>query len=79
MSEIEAPDGRDEDLAYVQVADDIAARIASGELRRGARLLSERALAEHYDRAYATVRRAIELLRQRGLVDTRHGRGNFVR
>ena len=48
VSEIEATDGRDADLKYMQVAADIAARIASGELKPGARLRSERDLAEHY-------------------------------
>ena len=78
MSDLEASGGRDADLAYVQIADDIAARIASGELRPGARLLSERALADYYDRSYQTVRRAMEVLRERGLIVTIHGRGTFV-
>ena len=78
MSDLEASGGRDADLAYVQIADDIAARIASGELRPGARLLSERALADYYGRSYQTVRRAMEVLRDRELITTIHGRGTFV-
>ena len=78
MSDLEATGGRDADLAYVQIADDITARIASGELRPGARLLSERALADYYGRSYQTVRRAMEVLRDRGLITTIHGRGTFV-
>ncbi len=66
VSEIEATGGRDADLAYMRVADDIAARIASGELKPGARLRSERDLAEHYEVSYGTVRRAMEVLRERG-------------
>jgi DNA-binding GntR family transcriptional regulator len=66
------------DLAYVQIADDITARITSGELRPGARLLSERALADYYGRSYQTVRRAMEVLRERELITTIHGRGTFV-
>jgi GntR family transcriptional regulator len=77
-SDLEAPGGRDADLAYMRVADDIAARIASGELAHGARLRSERDLAEHYGVAYGTVRRAMEVLRERGLITTIHGRGTFV-
>ena len=61
VSEIEATGGRDADLAYIRVADDIAARIASGELKPGARLRSERDLAEHYELSYGTVRRAMEV------------------
>ena len=78
MSDLEATGGRDADLAYMQIADDIAARITSGELRPGARLLSERALADYYGRSYQTVRRAMEVLRDRGLITTIHGRGTFV-
>jgi DNA-binding GntR family transcriptional regulator len=78
VSDLEASGGRDADLAYVQIADDIAARITSGELRPGARLLSERALADYYGRSYQTVRRAMQVLRERGLITTIHGRGTFV-
>ena len=78
VSDLEAPGGRDEDLAYMRVADDIAARIASGELAAGARLRSERDLAEYYEVAYGTVRRAMAVLRERGLITTIQGRGTFV-
>jgi DNA-binding GntR family transcriptional regulator len=78
VSDLEATGGRDADLAYMRVADDIAARIASGELAPGARLRAERDLAEHYGVSYGTVRRAMEVLRERGLITTIHGRGTFV-
>ena len=78
VSEIEATDGRDADLKYMQVATDIAARIASGELQPGARLRSERDLAEHYGVSYGSVRSAMKVLRERGLITTIHGRGTFV-
>lgn len=77
-SDIEAAGGRDSDLAYMQVVDDISGRISGGDLAPGARLLSERALADHYGVSYGTVRRAMEVLRERGLVRTVHGRGTFV-
>lgn len=77
-SDLEAAGGRDEDLAYVRVADDVAARITSGELAPGARLRSERDLAEYYEVAYGTIRRAMQVLRDRGLIETIHGRGTFV-
>jgi GntR family transcriptional regulator len=64
------------ELAYVQVANLLAARIQSGEIK--GRLPSERDLAEEYGVAYGTVRRAMELLRERGLVISVHGRGTFV-
>ena len=65
-------------LIYVQVADHIAARIASGELAPGARLRAERDLASEYGVAYDTIRRATALLRERGLIITIVGRGTFV-
>lgn len=77
VSTIQA-DGPGGELAYMRVADDIAARIASGELAAGARLRAERDLAEHYGVAYGTVRRAMQVLRERGLILTIHGRGTYV-
>jgi GntR family transcriptional regulator len=79
MNELEATDGRDADLAYGRVADDIAARIASGELAPGARLRAERDPAEHNGVAYRTYAKAMDLLRERGLIEIIHGRGTFVR
>jgi GntR family transcriptional regulator len=78
VSDLEAAGGRDADLAYMRVATDIAARIASGELKPGARLRAERDLAEYYEVSYGTVRRAMGVLRERGLIITIHGRGTFV-
>ena len=68
------PYGRD--YSYVQVADDIARRIEIGEISR--KLPSERALAEEYEVAYTTVRHAMKILRERGVIVTIHGRGTFV-
>lgn len=79
MSDLEATGGRDADLVYLRVADDIAARIASGELAAGARLRAERELAEYYQCSYGSIRHALAVLRERGLVETRHGRGNYVK
>lgn len=77
LSDIAAPGGQTE-LAYIRVADDITARIASGELASGTRLRAERDLAAHFGVAYGTVRHAMQLLRERGLIVTIHGRGTFV-
>jgi len=78
VSDLEAQGGRDADLAYMRVADDITARIRSGELVPGARIRSERDLAEYYEVAYGTVRRAMQVLRDRHLIETIQGRGTFV-
>ena len=61
---------------YLQVADSIAARIQAGEFTR--KLPSERELAQEYGVAYMTARHAMEVLRDRGLIITRRGRGTFV-
>jgi DNA-binding GntR family transcriptional regulator len=64
------------DFAYVQVAKNIAVRIEAGEITH--KLPSERDLAEEYGVAYQTVRHAMKVLRERGLIITRQGRGTFV-
>ena len=63
---------------YVKLADHVAARIAGGDLRPGAMLPNEREMAAEYGVALGTVRRAIEELRQRGLVTTLPARGTYV-
>ena len=63
---------------YMQVADHIAARIKSGELRPGARLPGERDLAAEYGVAHLTARRATRELRERRLVVTLPSKGTFV-
>jgi GntR family transcriptional regulator len=65
-------------FVWLQIADDIAADIASGVLPVGSRLPSEVALAEVYGVARNTVRRAIAELVERGLITVLHGRGTFV-
>ncbi len=62
--------------AYMQVADDVARRICEGEIIR--KLPAERALAEEYGVSYVTVRHAMAVLRERGLIVSIHGRGTFV-
>src|SRR5579859_2729203 len=63
---------------YEQVAAHLAARIRAGDLAPGTRLPRETELGAEYGVAYHTVRGAIRILREQGLVITMHGRGNFV-
>jgi DNA-binding GntR family transcriptional regulator len=65
-------------LIYVQVAEHIAARIEAGELAGSQRMAPERDVATEYGVAYNTIRKSMELLRERGLIVTMHGRGTFV-
>lgn len=62
----------------VQVAADIERDIDAGNLAPDTRLPSENELSAQYGVARVSVRRAMELLRERGKVVTVHGRGTFV-
>lgn len=70
------PDGPE--LIYVAVADHVQARIEVGELRPGSRMTPERELADEYGVSYGTIRRAMQELRDRGMIRTVHGKGTFV-
>jgi len=63
---------------YVQIADTIEARIKAGELLPDRPIPSENQLVQEYGVARGTARKAIQLLRERGLVVTVVGRGTFV-
>jgi GntR family transcriptional regulator len=63
---------------YVQLAEDLAARIAGGEIRPDQPIPSEISLRERYGVARNTVRQAIGLPRERGLVYTVPHRGGYV-
>jgi DNA-binding GntR family transcriptional regulator len=64
---------------YRKIAADLRRRIESGELRPGDALPSEAALVERYGVARGTARQALGDLETAGLVETRHGKGRFVR
>lgn len=63
---------------YVQVADAVAARIASGELQPDRPIPSEEHLRQEYGVSRGSVRHAVAVLRDRGLVITVPGRGTYV-
>lgn len=63
---------------FQQVADDLAAQIRAGKLKRGDKLPSEAELMDLYDVARGTARRAVEELRDKGLVATFPARGSYV-
>lgn len=64
---------------YVHVADELRTAIVGSTLRPGARLPSERALADEFDVSRATIVSAFHLLRGEGLIETRRGAGSWVR
>ncbi|MDS0858657.1 GntR family transcriptional regulator [Burkholderia pseudomultivorans] len=64
--------------AAEQILEDLRDRILSGQLARGAKLPTEKQLAEGYGVSGATVREAIRGLVTAQLVEVRHGSGAYV-
>ncbi|MGD9701457.1 MAG: GntR family transcriptional regulator [Acidimicrobiia bacterium] len=65
-------------IRYQQIADELRARVSGGVYAPGRLLPSEAELSAEFDASRVTVRRALELLRDIGLVDARQGFGWFV-
>lgn len=66
------------EVRYRTIADELRHRVQSGELAAGALLPSESELSAAYDVSRVTVRKALDVLREAGLVDSRQGFGWFV-
>jgi GntR family transcriptional regulator len=65
-------------IRYREIAADLRARVDAGEFAAGRLLPSEAELSVRYAASRVTVRRALELLRDDGLLDARQGFGWFV-
>jgi len=65
--------------AFRQIADQLRDRILQGTLRSGDLLPSETELIQEFGASRSTVRHSIEVLKSEGLIETRQGRGAFVR
>lgn len=65
-------------VRYLAIADHLRARVARGEFAAGRLLPSESELSAAYDASRVTVRKALEALREEGLVDARQGFGWFA-
>ncbi len=63
---------------YTQIADILREKITSGELAPGAAMPSEAALVEEHGVTRATVRRAMRVLKEEGLVYSEKGYGTYV-
>ena len=63
---------------YEELADQIQEEIRAGTLPVGSALPAEKAMTEIYGASIGTVRRAVALLRERGLVATLPAKGTFV-
>jgi DNA-binding GntR family transcriptional regulator len=65
--------------SYAQLVRIVQEQIAVGRLRPGDRLPSESQLCEHHAVSRMTVRRAINILVEQGLVISRQGQGTFIK
>ena len=65
--------------AYLQLANILSHAIATGQYRAGDQLPTEAELRAVYEVSPMTVRRAVNLLLDRGAVTTARGRGTFVK
>jgi GntR family transcriptional regulator len=65
-------------IQHWHVANRLREEIVKGGLVPGDRIEGETALAERYGVARGTVRRSLDMLREEGLLVSRHGRGTFV-
>jgi len=78
MSGMEHPQQPTEIRQYVQLASWLREEIVSGRIALGAKLPGEEALKRSFGVDRSVVRRAVQMLREEGLVVTRHGVGSFV-
>ncbi len=65
-------------IRYRAIADELRSRIESGGLGSGQLLPSESELSSEFEASRVTIRKALEQLRNAGLVDSRQGFGWFV-
>lgn len=64
---------------YQQLASLLREQIRTGELAPGARIPTEAQLADQYAASRNTIRLALDVLRNEGLITSLQGRGSFVR
>ena len=60
------------------IIDSLRHSIASGELEKGQRLPTEGDLAAHFGVSQPTVREALRVIEEMGLIEVRHGSGAYV-
>ncbi|MFI7700346.1 GntR family transcriptional regulator [Nonomuraea sp. NPDC049480] len=65
--------------AYERIADHLRQKIRSGDLLPGSRLPPHRVMAGEHGVSEIIIRRAVDLLRTEGLVESKRGSGTFVR
>lgn len=63
---------------YIKFAHRLQTNISQGEFLPGEKLPSQRELAKQFDTTLMTIRKALTLLEDEGLIRTEHGVGTFV-
>jgi GntR family transcriptional regulator len=63
---------------YLRIHRELSDRIASGQWPAGSPLPSQQQLAAHFGVSIMTLRQALQLLADDGLIQTRHGAGTYV-
>jgi GntR family transcriptional regulator len=78
---LRAPAGRnagDRQPKYLRIYSNLRERITSGQWPPGSPLPSQRDLADEFSVSIMTLRQALQLLTDEGLIETRHGNGTFA-
>lgn len=63
---------------YQQLVDSIKEQILSGKIKEGDKLMTEQEFSEAYNVSRITVRKAMEMLSDEGIVVKKQGIGTFV-
>ena len=79
MFQMRKVDHNSSEPSYAQLVRIVHEQIAMGGLRPGDRLPSESQLCDHHGVSRMTVRRAINVLVEQGLVIARQGQGTFIK
>ncbi|MFJ1612268.1 GntR family transcriptional regulator [Streptomyces sp. NPDC088251] len=74
----QSPDPRTPHAPYMTVLDALTAEIEAGRIKPGEKIPSDAELVQRFGVARMTARRAVGVLRERGLVRTEWGKGTFV-
>ena len=64
--------------AYLRIAEHLTIEIGTGRMAPGDRLPPERQMAKSYGVSPVTLRKALSVATDRGLIEKRHGSGNYV-
>ena len=78
MSKLKATYARSRVPLYIQVASALRQRIENGQWQPGQKISTLEGLEREFEVARVTVRQAVELLQNEGLVHRQQGRGTFV-